>query len=456
MRAKAKLNLSKFLIYVSIFIFISIFTNLILSVNIYKNEMLKKNMSYADNVLYNHIALIDSSIHLSEGYFDYIYNEFASSGSFSVMRTDLPQIIRMNLRNDGIYRYDTNDIDRLEYKEIHEIIEQNKAYNINNNNTDDTAIFFYEDPEYEFPLIVMYQDFENTSKRLVVLFQMPYHTKYFNKLNQSIDEHDSYSFFLEQGDNLIPFKQNANNQTSNIEKSLKNLYLIKSNYYNYQCAYFIDDSKSNNSFFVLMTLFAVLNISFFIIFITIYNHYKTTKIESATDILTGLYNRRYLFSKVRGYIRKKQYPIGFIVVDVDYLKFINDTYGHLKGDEAINKIAAVLKNVFRENDVVARIGGDEFAILLSDARKEIVAMLIERIKQCIKDENDKKPEELPLSVSMGFYVAESDEEITDTEALFKKADDEMYNSKEISHKEYEKTLIKWCKKYNVAPPKPRK
>ncbi len=198
----------------------------------------------------------------------------------------------------------------------------------------------------------------------------------------------------------------------------------------------------------------MLNILFFIVFVVIYNRYKTSKIQSTTDEPTGLYNRRYLFSKVSGYIRKKQYPISFIVVDVDYLKFINDTYGHLKGDEAINKIAMILKSVFRENDIVARIGGDEFAILVDDATKDVVAILLERIRQCIEDENAKNPDELPISASTGFYVSEG--EIEDTEALFKKADDDMYNRKEVSHKKYETTLIKWCKKHNVAPPKPRK
>ncbi len=449
MRARAKLSLSKFLIYISVFIFISIFTNLVLSVNIYKKEIADKNESYAANVLLNNLAITDSSIHLAEEYFDNIYNQFILNTNMSLMRTDLPNFMTENLFD--IYKYDIKDAANIKYKDIHEIIELNKEYNINMK--DGKVIFFYKSDDIKYPLIVMYQDFNNDSKRLVASFKMPYQSKFFEPLNRAVESHDAYYFFIEHNEHIVAFAQNESE--INFDFDTKKLNSIESQTYDYKCAYYIDENKYNNSFFLIMTMFAILNILFFVVFITIYNYYKLTKIESRTDIMTGLYNRRYLFAKVSSSLKRKQYPIGFIVIDVDYLKFINDTYGHLKGDEAINQIASILKSVFRENDVVARIGGDEFAILLANARKEVISILIERIVQCINDQNAKNPDNLPISVSTGFYVAEDDKTIDDAEALFKMADDEMYNSKITSHKKYETKLIKWCKKHNVTPPKPR-
>lgn len=460
MRRKEKLNLTKFLIYVSIFIFISIFTNLILSVNIYRSEISERDQSYTDYVLLNNIAITDYSLRSSESYFDYIYNQFTLNSNYTVMKTDLPSFVTDSLIDT--HRYDVKDALDIRYKDIHNVIEINQEYNINENDNG-KIIFFYNHPEYEYPIIVISQSFDDDDIRLVAKFKMPYHSILFKQLNDSIDKNKAYYFFIEHTDHIVPFgKVPANfsmisdlyTENSKNNQNENSIGFVESSNYDYRCAYYIDETKSSNSFFIIMSLFAILNILFFAVFITVYNHYKTSKIESSTDLMTGLYNRGYLFSRINYYIKKKRYPISFIVIDVDYLKFINDTYGHLKGDEAISKIADILKSVFRENDIVARIGGDEFAVLLANTHKDVVSILIERILQCIEDSNAKNPDDLPISVSTGFYVTENN--IENAEYLFENADEFMYKNKEESHKKYEAILIKWCKKHNVAPPKPRK
>lgn len=144
------------------------------------------------------------------------------------------------------------------------------------------------------------------------------------------------------------------------------------------------------------------------------------------DVVTGIYNRTYFEQKMEGLEGEGHFPFGIIVCDVDGLKFVNDSFGHIRGDGLLATVADVIKHSFREDDIVARIGGDEFAVLLPDKSRDVVEAACVRIKESVEKYNENIPE-LPLSISVGFAVSE-DSCIAAGE-LFKKADNNMYQEK---------------------------
>jgi len=148
------------------------------------------------------------------------------------------------------------------------------------------------------------------------------------------------------------------------------------------------------------------------------------------DSLINLPNRRGFMRELERLIaRVDRYGLsaGMLFVDVDGLKTINDTFGHRAGDEALVQIANLLAKGVRHSDVVARIGGDEFGILLecSDegAAHETAARLIEQISAC---EFLHDGEALPLSVAIGVGMIDS---LDTAETVMERADEAMYRRK---------------------------
>ncbi|MEI6578099.1 MAG: PAS domain S-box protein [Eubacteriales bacterium] len=142
------------------------------------------------------------------------------------------------------------------------------------------------------------------------------------------------------------------------------------------------------------------------------------------DPLTGLYNRRY-FDKEMGRLNEEQYfPLTLIMADVNGLKLTNDAFGHKVGDSLLEKVAKIIKKECRTEDIVARIGGDEFVVLLPETDAMMADVIITRINKAIAKE---KVENIIMSVSLGYAVKqELSENMND---VFKKAEDEMYRHK---------------------------
>jgi diguanylate cyclase (GGDEF)-like protein/PAS domain S-box-containing protein len=154
------------------------------------------------------------------------------------------------------------------------------------------------------------------------------------------------------------------------------------------------------------------------------------------DSLTNLYNRSYLEQEMQRLETPRQLPISLIMADLNGLKLINDTYGHAKGDGVLIKAALVLKDSCRQEDIVARWGGDEFVILLPQTSLEDALLMCRRIK--MKSQNSYT-EELPLSMALGAAVKTTETEtLTDT---LREAEDNMYKHKLTESRSTKNTLL---------------
>jgi diguanylate cyclase (GGDEF)-like protein/PAS domain S-box-containing protein len=130
------------------------------------------------------------------------------------------------------------------------------------------------------------------------------------------------------------------------------------------------------------------------------------KYASYHDSLTDLYNRSYLENKIRDFNQNNRFPVSLIMADLNGLKLVNDTYGHNEGDKLLKKMAAILKDSCRDNDLIARWGGDEFVILLPETDGESVKKIVSRINKKIADTylEFEDGSRLPLSAALGCGV----------------------------------------------------
>jgi diguanylate cyclase (GGDEF)-like protein len=154
--------------------------------------------------------------------------------------------------------------------------------------------------------------------------------------------------------------------------------------------------------------------------------------QATTDPLTRLKNRRAFFDHGGRHIsmaRRYGTDLSILAIDLDFFKRINDSLGHQAGDEALVAVAHVLTQMTRTEDTVARIGGEEFAVLLPDTNRLGAAVLAERIRSAVERSRfivDGKPVQLTLSIGIASYAVER----TDTlDQLLNIADQRMYLAK---------------------------
>ena len=158
------------------------------------------------------------------------------------------------------------------------------------------------------------------------------------------------------------------------------------------------------------------------------------------DVLTGLYNRAFFDEECIRLNTKRQLPISIIMGDVNGLKLTNDAFGHAEGDKLIAEIAEVLQLCCRKEDIVARIGGDEFCIILPKTDADTAQKICDRVySECEK--RSVEPEKRPyrLSISLGS-ATKTDLDVT-TESLQKTAEDLMYRHKFAEQNDTHSTLI---------------
>lgn len=168
-------------------------------------------------------------------------------------------------------------------------------------------------------------------------------------------------------------------------------------------------------------------------YINIYGHDITQRKHSEAklhylsmhDALTGLYNRNFFEEELARLEHSRHFPVSVMIADINGLKQINDRLGHAAGDELIRDAARLLKAAFRGEDVVARWGGDEFAVLLPDTDAAAVDHVLTRLKNRIEAEN-KQRRDAPLSLALGVATGNNDASLKDT---LKNADQRMYEDK---------------------------
>ena len=144
------------------------------------------------------------------------------------------------------------------------------------------------------------------------------------------------------------------------------------------------------------------------------------------DALTGLYNRTFFEEEMKRASDGRHDPIGIIVCDLDALKLVNDTIGHNVGDSLLVATAEVIKNNFRKCDIISRIGGDEFAILIPNTSEDAMEEIINRLRGSFNNYNLLNPQ-LPINISIGYSVGGVVDMATND--LFKEADNRMYRDK---------------------------
>ena len=152
---------------------------------------------------------------------------------------------------------------------------------------------------------------------------------------------------------------------------------------------------------------------------------------SLHDMMTGLYNRTFFEEEMQRMDKSRLHPISILIGDMDNLKRINDLHGHQAGDVALQHIANIFKKCFRPEDVIGRIGGDEFSVLLPG----VSTNLAKQKKQCVLDQvafhNQSTSEDMRLSISIGWGTADKGDLLTD---VFKLADARMYKEKQKKKK----------------------
>jgi len=156
------------------------------------------------------------------------------------------------------------------------------------------------------------------------------------------------------------------------------------------------------------------------------------------DSLTDLYNRAYFEEELKRLNNPRYYPLSIISLDVNGLKVVNDTFGHDQGDKLLQHLAFLLTSISRKGDIIARVGGDEFAIIIPSTTSEQVRSFCERIRKvCLED--DIKPAYLRVNLALGHVTQEG--EYKDINTLLKEADRNMYQDKLFSAKSREKHLL---------------
>ncbi|HNZ50827.1 MAG TPA: diguanylate cyclase, partial [Bacilli bacterium] len=166
---------------------------------------------------------------------------------------------------------------------------------------------------------------------------------------------------------------------------------------------------------------------------------KQKKIEylSLHDFLTGLYNRRHFVETMTKLDKPAYYPIGMMMIDLNGLKIFNDAYGHHTGDRALKKVAQVLSALENKNTIAFRIGGDEFALLISKTSNEALESLKEKIKMELMSSSI---ENISLSIAIGYEIKTNAD--VPFEEIMKNAENQMYRNKVTEGKSNRNNAIK--------------
>jgi diguanylate cyclase (GGDEF)-like protein len=157
--------------------------------------------------------------------------------------------------------------------------------------------------------------------------------------------------------------------------------------------------------------------------------FRAAETSAATDPLTGLPNRRYFneFSALLAGRRRAGDAVAVLMIDIDKFKGLNDTYGHPTGDQVLRSVAEAITTAVRDQDVPARIGGEEFAVLLRNPGPDVAIEIGERVRQAVRDLDLAALGVPGISVSVGVANASSADE--PIQAVLDRADQALLRAK---------------------------
>jgi diguanylate cyclase (GGDEF)-like protein len=180
-------------------------------------------------------------------------------------------------------------------------------------------------------------------------------------------------------------------------------------------------------FYGVSLLLNSVTLSLLIVFLNIQNHNMTT------DYLTGVYNRKHLegYLKAKIKLSSENRTFSAIMLDLDGLKYINDTFGHDAGDEAIETAITLIKSCIRPSDFIARYGGDEFYIVLDVSNLSDLESTVARIRECLEKFNETGVKPYKLRFSMGYALYDSLSHM-DANEFQNKIDTLMYANKRVN------------------------
>lgn len=193
--------------------------------------------------------------------------------------------------------------------------------------------------------------------------------------------------------------------------------------------------------FVTNTMYVILFVAFLISIVIgnrIYairdklriSHQKLVR-QASTDFLTKAYNRRFFIDQAEREIARSlrsENHMTLLMIDIDHFKKINDTYGHIIGDEVLVMLVDTIKEIIRLNDLLARFGGEEFILLLPDTRLKDAMILAERIKKLIEKNHIKTTDQGTFNITLSIGIAEYEQNIK-LDDWIHNADEALYTAK---------------------------
>lgn len=150
------------------------------------------------------------------------------------------------------------------------------------------------------------------------------------------------------------------------------------------------------------------------------------------DELTGLANRRFLSQQAHLELeraKRYQYPLSIFMLDIDHFKTVNDHYGHLAGDNVLKQLSQLMNEILREHDFIARVGGEEFAVLLPEADLAAAVAIAQRLREAVAHYSFNVLHNIHIALTISIGVASTSDVVHDFEKLLHEADIRLYHAK---------------------------
>lgn len=159
---------------------------------------------------------------------------------------------------------------------------------------------------------------------------------------------------------------------------------------------------------------------------------RRLKEEATTDFLTGLNNTRNFdiqFNEILKKVKENNERVAFIAIDIDYFKKVNDTFGHSSGDEVLRELGRLLSRIIRDSDVVARVGGEEFSILLRGEGCLQAEEIAERIRSTVEKHEFSLPDGKKIHITVSIGISLYPGTVSEVEKIKEAADEKLYQAK---------------------------